>query len=95
MKIDNPSTPPGAARPTDNREAGLRIQRGAPTSRTESPAVVANIGQSAETDATRDIDMARVVEIRQAIGEGRLQIRAERIAKGLIDSVRELLGDGA
>ncbi|ACO78585.1 Anti-sigma-28 factor [Azotobacter vinelandii CA] len=95
MKIDNSSTPPGAARPTDNREAGPRIQRDAPASRTESPAVVAHIGQSAETDATRDIDMARVVEIRQAIGEGRLQIRAERIAGGLIDSVRELLGDGA
>ncbi|TKD38214.1 flagella synthesis protein FlgN [Azotobacter chroococcum] len=37
MKIDN-STPPGAARPTDNREAGLRVRRGEAPPQTESPA---------------------------------------------------------
>lgn len=42
-------------------------------------------------DGSRDIDTARVAEIRQAIAEGRLEIRADRIADGLIDSVRELL----
>jgi negative regulator of flagellin synthesis FlgM len=38
-----------------------------------------------------DIDQANVEAIRQAISEGRLEIRAERIADGLIGSVRELL----
>ncbi|MBZ9568259.1 flagellar biosynthesis anti-sigma factor FlgM [Modicisalibacter tunisiensis] len=42
-------------------------------------------------DATRDIDTARVAEVRQAISEGRLEIRPERIADGLIQSVRDLL----
>ncbi|GAB3469184.1 flagellar biosynthesis anti-sigma factor FlgM [Azotobacter salinestris] len=94
MKIDNAASP-GAARPADNREAGLRIRRGDAPTQTESPAAIAHIGQPIETDATQDIDMARVMEIRQAIGEGRLQIRPERIAEGLIESVRELLDDGA
>lgn len=94
MKIDN-STPPGAARrPTDNRETGLRVRRGEAPPQTESPAAIAHLGQSAETDASQDIDMARVMEIRQAIGEGRLQFRPERIAEGLLESVRELLDDG-
>ncbi|MGL6159421.1 flagellar biosynthesis anti-sigma factor FlgM [Microbulbifer sp.] len=43
------------------------------------------------TDSSRDIDLARVQEIRQAIAEGRLEIRADRIADGLIDSVRAFL----
>nr|WP_284060405.1 flagellar biosynthesis anti-sigma factor FlgM [Pseudomonas sp. NW5] len=40
---------------------------------------------------TQDIDHANVEAIRQAISEGKLEIRAERIADGLIGSVRELL----
>jgi len=38
-----------------------------------------------------DIDQAKVDEIRQAIQDGRLQIDPERIADGLLNSVRELL----
>lgn len=33
----------------------------------------------------------RVAEIRQAIAEGRFQVNPERIADGLVDSVREML----
>lgn len=36
-------------------------------------------------------DAERVAEIRQAIAEGRFQINPERIADGLVDSVREML----
>lgn len=46
---------------------------------------------SATPDGSRDIDHARVDELRQAIAEGRLEIHAERIAEGLIASVRDLL----
>lgn len=42
-------------------------------------------------DSSRDIDLARVQEIRQAIAGGQLEIRVDKIADGLIDSVRELL----
>ena len=38
------------------------------------------------------IDIKRVAEIKQAIAEGRFQINPERIADGLLDSVREMLG---
>lgn len=37
------------------------------------------------------VDSARVAEIKQAISEGRFQINPERIADGLIESVREML----
>lgn len=37
------------------------------------------------------VDAARVTEIKQAISEGRFQINPERIADGLLDSVREML----
>lgn len=36
-------------------------------------------------------DAKRVAEIRQAISEGRFQVNPERIADGLVDSVREML----
>lgn len=39
-----------------------------------------------------DFDTARVAEIRQAISEGRYQINAGKIADGLINTVRDLLG---
>ncbi|PTD97342.1 flagellar biosynthesis anti-sigma factor FlgM [Pseudothauera lacus] len=39
------------------------------------------------------VDSQRVAEIRQAISEGRFKVDADRIADGLLDSVREFLGD--
>lgn len=41
------------------------------------------------------MDIARVTEIKQAIAEGRFQIKPERIADGLLDSVREMLAKQA
>ena len=37
------------------------------------------------------VNAERVAEIKQAIAEGRFQVNPERIASGLIDSVREML----
>lgn len=45
--------------------------------------------EAAGTD--QDIDLVNVEAIREAIREGRLDIRAERIADGLIASVQDLL----
>ncbi|OIP08382.1 MAG: flagellar biosynthesis anti-sigma factor FlgM [Rhodocyclales bacterium CG17_big_fil_post_rev_8_21_14_2_50_68_7] len=36
-------------------------------------------------------DPARVAEIRQAIAEGRFRVDAEKVADGLIESVRQML----
>ncbi|AQU84567.1 MAG: flagellar biosynthesis anti-sigma factor FlgM [Halomonas sp.] len=40
-------------------------------------------------DSSQDIDMAKVQEIRDAIREGRLEMRADRIADGLIANLNE------
>lgn len=39
-----------------------------------------------------DFDAARVATIREDIRAGRYQVNPERIADGLMDSVRDLLG---
>jgi len=39
-----------------------------------------------------DFDAAKVAEIRHAISEGRYQVNPEKIADGLLDTVRDLLG---
>ena len=46
---------------------------------------------SAALAETPVIDTARVAEIKQAITEGRFQVHPERVADGLIDSVRQML----
>lgn len=42
--------------------------------------------------AESPVDTQRVAEIKAAISEGRFQVNPERIADGLLDSVREMLG---
>lgn len=51
--------------------------------------------QEAGTAATGPIDTARIAEIKQAIAEGRFKINPERIADGLLTSVRDMLTKGA
>ena len=41
-------------------------------------------------DESQDIDTAKVEEIRDAIREGRLEMRADRIAEGLIANLKDL-----
>lgn len=41
------------------------------------------------------VNTQRVAEIKQAISEGRFQINPERIADGLLTSVRDMLGRSA
>ncbi len=90
MKIDSPQLPP---RPTalDSKEAAGRVQRAAAPAQGSAPSTVSHLSAAASKDASQDVDSARVDEIRQAIRDGRLQINAERIADGLIASVREQL----
>lgn len=45
------------------------------------------------SDASHDIDTARVAEIRQGIADGTLTFDTGRIADGIIASARELAGD--
>ncbi|SFT56168.1 flagellar biosynthesis anti-sigma factor FlgM [Halomonas saccharevitans] len=91
MKIDNHHSLPraGQAEPRD----GSRKAQGADSALRQDagPSATTHLSQSA-TDAGQDIDTARVEELRKAIREGKLDVRAERIADGLIASVRDLLG---
>lgn len=43
------------------------------------------------SDASQPMDTAKVEAIKQAISEGRFKINPERIADGLLNSVKELL----
>lgn len=92
MKIDNqnPLIQTGQASPRQPAQKTPATPTGQPDS---APASTTHLSHGA-ADASQDIDSARVDEIRDAIREGRLEIRADRIADGLIDSVRDMLGDG-
>ncbi|WP_136067320.1 flagellar biosynthesis anti-sigma factor FlgM [Modicisalibacter radicis] len=88
MKIDN--THP-LQRPTQTDSKAAQPVKPDAESQASNPASVAHLSNKTQ-DTTQDIDTARVAEIRQAISEGRLEIDSGRIADGLIDSVRDLLG---
>lgn len=89
MKIDS-SQPPARPLATSGKEPATHVQR-AQSSAGQSPSTVTHLSTSDNRSGSEDIDLARVAELRQAIREGRLEINAERIADGLIASVREQL----
>lgn len=92
MKVDNHHPlRPGQVEPRDP----ARQSRETPSANQDAPesATMTHLRQ-AGTDASQDIDAARVDELREAIREGRLEIKPERIADGLIASVQDLLAEG-
>ncbi|CAD5379352.1 Negative regulator of flagellin synthesis flgM [Pseudomonas sp. OF001] len=90
MKIDS-SQPPARPLATSGKEPATHAQRAQAASADQSPSTVTHLSTSDNRSGSEDIDLARVAELRQAIREGRLEIDAERIADGLIASVREQL----
>lgn len=90
MKIDNSHSLHRASQGETNK--AVKPAKGEAVTQSTNPAAITHLSDSAQ-DASQDIDSVRVAEIRQAISEGRLDIRAERIADGLLDSVRDLLGN--
>lgn len=85
MKIDNVN-PFLRSTPTSSRDEAPKT--GKPSEVESSTASTTRLSQLSSDDS-HDIDTARVQEIRDAIREGRLEIRAERIADGLIKSLKE------
>lgn len=91
MKIDQPApsatplprTPKAGTAPASATEAANRAKEAAPVSG-QVHALPAAPGGS-------DFDAARVAAIREDIRAGRYQVNPERIASGLLDSVRDLL----
>lgn len=91
MKIEGP------IKPVSNHPTGENQPRTQPgnkqtTGAEESRVELSSTGRAeAAMASTPVVDQARVDEIRQAISEGRFQVDANRIADGLLDSVREML----
>lgn len=98
MKIDG-TLKPVASAPANETRARPR----ADSARTDQTGEKVNLSPlstslakaEAALAATPAVDKARVAEIRQAIAEGRFKVDASRIADGLIESVREILGEQA
>lgn len=89
MKIDNisPLTQPGSVVP--GKASDKVTAQGTPAEK--GAGEIAHLRPP--TGDGQDIDTARVEELRQAIADGTLEIHADRIADGLIDSVRDMLGE--
>lgn len=82
---ENRSRPAGNTPPAPGASGGEKVEL--------SPLSSSLAKAESAMASTPAVDSARVDEIRQAISEGRFRIDPERIADGLIDSVREMLGN--
>ncbi|AKU10848.1 putative negative regulator of flagellin synthesis [Azoarcus sp. CIB] len=94
MKIEGTVKPPGSA-PTgearEKRPASTTIASAA-NEKVELSSLSSSLNKAeAAMAAAPEIDRSRVDEIRQAISEGRFKVDANRIADGLIESVRQML----
>ncbi|MBO9515605.1 MAG: flagellar biosynthesis anti-sigma factor FlgM [Variovorax sp.] len=93
MKIDQPassSTP--LIRPAKSGSASATAAGAAGSSR-DAAQVSAQVHALPDA-ASGEFDAARVAAIREDIRAGRYQVNPERIADGLLDSVRDLLDSG-
>lgn len=88
MKIDSNSALTRLAR-SEIQPNGASGKEGAEGVQ-KSDGVSARWLPSSAQNSVQDIDTARVDELREAIREGHFEIRADRIADGLIESAREL-----
>jgi len=93
MKIDNSGKALGAvsARPLEGRSAAKTEQTAEQDSVSINPlaAKLSNVAGAGKSESTFDAD--KVAAIRQAISEGRFSVNSEKIADGLLSSVKELL----
>ncbi|MBM5570940.1 MULTISPECIES: flagellar biosynthesis anti-sigma factor FlgM [Deefgea] len=93
MKIDNSGKALGAvsARPLEGRSAAKAEQAAEQDSVSINPlaAKLSNVTGAGKSESTFDAD--KVAAIRQAIAEGRFSVNSEKIADGLLSSVKELL----
>ena len=95
MKIDNSAMTLGSGQsPAGSRVAGSKPAATRATAASPSagqPATVVSVAMHSVSGSEPAFNAQKVAEIRQAISEGRFQVNSERIADGLISSVREML----
>jgi len=94
VKIENSFKPVGSVLPGENRSRAQPASESVDAAEEQvgfsSLASSLQKGEAAAASASV-VNSSRVAEIRKAISEGRYQVNPERIAEGLMDSVRDLL----
>lgn len=96
MKIESPGKPLGGVSVGENRSRVNTPKAETPTGgdKVELSSLSSTLQKAeAAIENTPAVDSARVAEIRQAIAEGRFKVDSSKIADGLINSVRQMLGD--
>ena len=100
MKIDSskpastPSAPSGSARARAGQGGAASVATaGAGASQTTEATLSGAQGVESVLASTPVVNAERVAEIKRAIAEGRFQVNPERIADGLLQSVRDMLGN--
>ncbi len=94
MKISSTVSPLGSATNDTRTRSSTGAKRGStPPADTEvSLSSLSSKLQEIQANVSdAPVDAQRVAEIKQAIAEGRFKINPERIADGLLSSVRDLL----
>lgn len=87
--IHNPGSP--RIQSAEDTRAARETRASASRSSIEAPDSSTQVHRLGASDTRRDIDAARVAEIRQGIADGTLHFDTDRIADGLIASARELI----
>ena len=97
MKIDNSvkatgSLPSNDGRARSAKESSKAESSNAGSERVELSSLSSRMLQMEEAISnTPVVDSAKVYEIKQAMSEGRFKVNTEKVADGLIESVRQML----
>lgn len=102
MKIDSskpastPNSPSGTARARAGQGGAASAVPASPAGAGQTTEATLSGAQSVESvlASTPTVDANRVAEIKRAISEGRFQVNPDRIADGLLQSVRDMLATG-
>lgn len=92
MKIDNSLKPVSSAPNESRARQTTTSSASAPDAKVELSSLSGRLAQLEQT--LRDspvVDTAKVDEIKQAISDGRFKVNADKVADGLIESVRQML----
>lgn len=100
MKIDSskpastPSAPSGSARARAGQGGAASVATASAGAAAQNTEATLSGAQSVESvlASTPIVNVERVAEIKRAIAEGRFQVNPDRIADGLLQSVRDMLG---